>query len=182
MLTIGCRLRLPALWIGLSRQFATLLACWQRSTTKTFRSTFYWSHRALTHQQPYLGDFIQAVWGLLCETDMSPKNDQVQPSPYASRNTKPLLQLVCNAMTFLARSAEREHYKEYFAAEGVLGSICEKVRLHACVTSFSPRAQVIVPNMIFQDNDLENFQFNPEEYIRRDIEGSGGLNCSTCQC
>ncbi|KAK2157652.1 hypothetical protein LSH36_187g00016 [Paralvinella palmiformis] len=65
--------------------------------------------------------------------------------------------LVSNAIQFLASVAERPGYKHLFEDPSTLASICEKV---------------IVPNMEFRDADEEAFSDNPEEYIRRDIEGS----------
>jgi len=65
--------------------------------------------------------------------------------------------LVSNAIQFLASVCERPHYKDLFSAQDTLRSICEKV---------------IVPNMMFRDADEELFEDNPEEYIRKDIEGS----------
>ncbi|XP_044735221.1 exportin-2 isoform X2 [Chrysoperla carnea] len=65
--------------------------------------------------------------------------------------------LVSNALLFLSTVADRNHYKNLFEAPGVLNSICEKV---------------IIPNMEFRTTDEELFEDNPEEYIRRDIEGS----------
>ncbi|KAG8192798.1 hypothetical protein JTE90_019116 [Oedothorax gibbosus] len=65
--------------------------------------------------------------------------------------------LVSNAIHFLSSVAERPTFKHLFEAPDVLSSICEKV---------------IIPNMEFRDCDEELFEDNPEEYIRRDIEGS----------
>ncbi|KAK3727815.1 hypothetical protein QZH41_008254 [Actinostola sp. cb2023] len=65
--------------------------------------------------------------------------------------------LVSNAIQFLASVSQRPNYKHLFEAQNTLQSICEKV---------------IVPNMEFRDEDEEIFEDNPEEYIRRDIEGS----------
>lgn len=65
--------------------------------------------------------------------------------------------LVSNAIQFLASVAERPHYKSLFEDDSVLSSICEKV---------------ILPNMQFRESDVELFEDNPDEYIRRDIEGS----------
>jgi len=64
---------------------------------------------------------------------------------------------VSNAIGFLSSVAERPHYAELFADPNILNSICEKV---------------ILPNMEFRASDEELFEDNPEEYIRRDIEGS----------
>lgn len=92
-----------------------------------------------------------------------------------------LLQLVSNAIQFLASVCERTHYKHLFEDQNTLTSICEKV---------------IVPNMEFRSEsvahllsrfvlsccdadsicagaDEEAFEDNSEEYIRRDLEGSG---------
>lgn len=65
--------------------------------------------------------------------------------------------LVSNALQFLSTVAERPHYKNLFEDHDVLSSICEKV---------------IIPNIQFRASDEELFEDNPEEYIRRDIEGS----------
>ncbi|XP_023389852.1 exportin-2 [Pteropus vampyrus] len=66
--------------------------------------------------------------------------------------------LVSNAIQFLASVCERPHYKNLFEDQSTLTSICEKV---------------IVPNMEFRAADEEAFEDNSEEYIRRDLEGSG---------
>ncbi|CAH1253654.1 CSE1L [Branchiostoma lanceolatum] len=65
--------------------------------------------------------------------------------------------LVSNAIGFLASVCERPHYKHLFEDPATLSSICEKV---------------IIPNMEFRDSDQELFEDDPEEYIRRDLEGS----------
>ncbi|KAH9496808.1 Exportin-2 [Bulinus truncatus] len=65
--------------------------------------------------------------------------------------------LVSNAIQFLASVAERPAYKGLFDNTDTLASICEKV---------------VVPNMQLRDADEELFEDNPEEYMRRDIEGS----------
>ncbi|CAG2057629.1 unnamed protein product, partial [Timema podura] len=63
--------------------------------------------------------------------------------------------LVSTALQFLATVADRSHYRHLFEDPVVLSNICEKV---------------IIPNMEFRNEEL--FEDNPEEYIRRDIEGS----------
>ncbi|RLU15268.1 hypothetical protein DMN91_012262 [Ooceraea biroi] len=65
--------------------------------------------------------------------------------------------LVSNALQFLATVADRAQYRHLFEDPTVLSNICEKV---------------IIPNMEFRESDKELFESNPEEYIRRDIEGS----------
>ncbi|GLV36439.1 Chromosome segregation 1 [Carabus blaptoides fortunei] len=65
--------------------------------------------------------------------------------------------LVSNALQFLSSVADRAHYSNLFQDNNVLSSICEKV---------------IIPNMEFRPSDEELFEDNPEEYTRRDIEGS----------
>lgn len=68
-----------------------------------------------------------------------------------------IFQLVSNALQFLSTVSSRNHYRQLFEDPIVLASICEKV---------------IIPNMDFRVSDEELFEDNPEEYIRRDIEGS----------
>lgn len=53
--------------------------------------------------------------------------------------------------------AERNHYRRIFENPEILVNICEKV---------------IIPNLDFRQSDEEIFEDSPEEYIRRDIEGS----------
>ena len=75
--------------------------------------------------------------------------------------------LVSRALEFLASVCERPSYKELFSSDSTLTSICEKV---------------IVPNMYFREADEELFEDNPEEYVRRDLEGSdvGTRRYSAC--
>ncbi|KAJ7373873.1 Exportin-2 [Desmophyllum pertusum] len=65
--------------------------------------------------------------------------------------------VVSNAIGFLASASERNHYKYLFEKQETLKSICENV---------------VVPNIEFREEDEEVFEDNPDEYIRRDIEGS----------
>ena len=99
----------------------------------------------------YLPRFVQSIWNLLVTTDSKPKHDM----------------LVSSAIEFLASVSERSAYKELFADEATLRSICEKV---------------IVPNTDFRESDEELFEDNPEEYLRRDLEGSdiGTRRYSAC--
>ena len=64
--------------------------------------------------------------------------------------------LTSNAIQFLASVADRAQYKSLFEEEATLASICERI---------------IVPNIQMRDCDVESFEDNPEEYIRRDLEG-----------
>eukprot|EP00124_Ichthyophonus_hoferi_P004893 Ihof_evm2s604 gene=Ihof_evmTU2s604 len=65
--------------------------------------------------------------------------------------------LVSGAIQFLASVAIRPRTSTIFAQEGVMKTICENV---------------IIPNMQLRDEDVECFEDDPEEYMRRDIEGS----------
>ncbi|KAJ0171405.1 hypothetical protein K1T71_012955 [Dendrolimus kikuchii] len=86
-------------------------------------------------------NFVTAVWTVLLTTGPQTRYDA----------------LVSNALTFLAKIAEKSSYKNLFEDPCTLSSICEKV---------------IIPNMEFRESDMELFEDNPEEYVRRDIEGS----------
>lgn len=101
--------------------------------------------------ESFLQKFVESIWTLLVTTDTKPKHDL----------------LVSGALEFLASVCERPTYKEHFANESTLTSICEKV---------------IVPNMYFRQADEELFEDNPEEYVRRDLEGSdvGTRRYSAC--
>ncbi|OQV15127.1 Exportin-2 [Hypsibius exemplaris] len=65
--------------------------------------------------------------------------------------------LAFNAMEFVANSLLNYKCRSLFDRENVLESICEKI---------------IVPNIQFRQSDKELFEENPDEFIRRDIEGS----------
>jgi len=100
-----------------------------------------YAHKYEEEFQPYMQQFVTAVWNLLLTTGPQTKYDL----------------LVSNAIQFLASVADRPHYKALFEDPSVLGSICEKV---------------IVPNMEMRECDVELFEDNAEEFIRRDLEGS----------
>lgn len=65
--------------------------------------------------------------------------------------------LVSHALQFLSVVAERPHYKNIFENPEILARICDKV---------------VIPNLDIRPSDEEIFEDSPEEYIRRDIEGS----------
>ena len=75
--------------------------------------------------------------------------------------------LVSKAIEFLNSTCERPTYKSLFEDETTLRSICEKV---------------VIPNIHFRESDEELFEDNPEEYVRRDLEGSdvGTRRYSAC--
>ncbi|RXG60395.1 hypothetical protein Avbf_15066 [Armadillidium vulgare] len=63
--------------------------------------------------EPYIQQFVTAVWNLLASTNLSVKYDQ----------------MTSHAIQFLCSVAERDYNKSYFENEQVLSSICEKVIL-----------------------------------------------------
>ncbi|BFF94387.1 exportin-2 [Drosophila madeirensis] len=65
--------------------------------------------------------------------------------------------LVSNALQFITVVAERKNYQGIFENPEILARICEKV---------------VIPNLDIRPSDEELFEDSPEEYIRRDIEGS----------
>lgn len=65
--------------------------------------------------------------------------------------------LVSNAIRYLVTVAERPESRSMFQDDAVLNLLCQKV---------------IIPNLTFRDIDEELFEDDPEEYVRRDIEGS----------
>ncbi|KAH0557379.1 exportin-2 [Cotesia glomerata] len=65
--------------------------------------------------------------------------------------------LVSNSLQFLVTVADRAHYRELFENPETLRNIC---------------TNLITPNIEFRESDSELFEDNPEEYIRRDVEGS----------
>jgi len=100
-----------------------------------------YAHKYEEEFQPYMQQFVTAVWNLLMNHGSEVKYDL----------------LTSNAIQFLASVADRAQYKSLFEDKATLASICEKI---------------IVPNIQLRECDCELFEDNPEEYIRRDLEGS----------
>lgn len=65
--------------------------------------------------------------------------------------------LVSKALHFLTAVASLNKHAENFNNDGILGEVVEKV---------------ILPNVGLRDSDIEQFEDEPIEYIRRDLEGS----------
>lgn len=65
--------------------------------------------------------------------------------------------MVSHALQFLSVVADRQHYQSIFENPEILAQICDKV---------------VIPNLDIRPSDEEIFEDSPEEYIRRDIEGS----------
>lgn len=65
--------------------------------------------------------------------------------------------LVNSAVKFLTSVVKKEQFKHLFGNEAALHAICEKV---------------IIPQLKLRESDIETFEFNPQDYIRMDIEGS----------
>jgi len=100
-----------------------------------------YAHKYEEEFQPYMQQFVTAVWNLLMNHGAEVKYDL----------------LTSNAIQFLASVADRQQYKSLFEDPATLASICEKI---------------IVPNIQLRESDVELFEDNAEEYIRRDLEGS----------
>lgn len=70
---------------------------------------------------------------------------------------------------------ERAHYRHLFEDNNVLNSICEKViipNMEFRREFYIYKFQIKGTNKYVLASDQELFEDNPEEYIRRDIEGS----------
>ena len=65
--------------------------------------------------------------------------------------------LVGSAVRFLTAVVKKEQFKHLFANETALKTIAEKV---------------VIPQLKLRDSDVEMFEYNAQEYIRVDIEGS----------
>ncbi|KAI1711044.1 cse1 domain-containing protein [Ditylenchus destructor] len=65
--------------------------------------------------------------------------------------------LVNAALGFLSAICQRAQYVHHFQGEGVLQAICENV---------------IIQNLMLRQEDVEMFQQEPFEFLKRDIEGS----------
>lgn len=65
--------------------------------------------------------------------------------------------LVSKALHFLTAVASQDKHAVNFNDEGTLGQVVEKV---------------VLPNVSLRESDIEQFEDEPIEYIRRDLEGS----------
>ncbi|CAF3340597.1 unnamed protein product [Rotaria socialis] len=75
--------------------------------------------------------------------------------------------LVGTAMRFLSTLAARSHHCSMFEGGDILKIVCE---------------QVILPNLFLRESDIEEFEDNPEEYIRKDIEKSDSATRRRAAC
>lgn len=97
--------------------------------------------------EPYLQDFIMKIWQLLTEAQESPRFDT----------------LVFTGMQFLCTISKRTQTNKIFGednpnnTDGPIQQIFSKI---------------IVPNSRLRETDVENFEDNPDEFIRSDLEGS----------
>ena len=90
----------------------------------------------------YVQEFTNNVWNVL--------SSGVGPS-------KRYDSLTCKALQFLTAVASVRRHAEIFNNEQILGTIVEKV---------------ILPNVALRESDIEMFEDEPIEFIRRDLEGS----------
>ncbi|GMS97107.1 hypothetical protein PENTCL1PPCAC_19282, partial [Pristionchus entomophagus] len=65
--------------------------------------------------------------------------------------------MVCSALDFLSAICVRSQYQEMFKADGVLKTLAE---------------DVAVKNLMLRQEDLEQFEDEPLEYIKKDLEGT----------
>lgn len=65
--------------------------------------------------------------------------------------------LVSKSMAFLTSVIKPIHHKQLFQDVNTLRSIC---------------SDIVLPNMQLRESDVELFEDDPHEYIRRDLEGS----------
>lgn len=64
--------------------------------------------------------------------------------------------MVNAALGFLSAITQRQQYMHYFQGEGVLKAICDNV---------------IIKNLILRTEDMEMYEHEPFEFLKRDIEG-----------
>ncbi|CAF2961115.1 unnamed protein product [Rotaria sp. Silwood2] len=76
-------------------------------------------------------------------------------------------ELIGTAMKFLSTLAARSHHCSMFEGGDTLKIVCE---------------QVILPNLFLRESDVEEFEDNPEEYIRKDIEKSDSSTRRRAAC
>lgn len=70
-----------------------------------------------------------------------------------------------SALGFLSAICQRQHYSEYFQNEAILPMICENI---------------IVKNLSLREEDIEMYNSEPFEFLKRDIEGIFNLVKQFC--
>ncbi|PIC55057.1 hypothetical protein B9Z55_000493 [Caenorhabditis nigoni] len=65
--------------------------------------------------------------------------------------------MVCAALEFLSMVSQRQYYESHFTGEGVLKTLAENV---------------CVQNLLLRQQDMELFEDEPLDYMKRDIEGT----------
>uniref|UniRef100_A0A8R1DEL8 Importin N-terminal domain-containing protein n=1 Tax=Caenorhabditis japonica TaxID=281687 RepID=A0A8R1DEL8_CAEJA len=65
--------------------------------------------------------------------------------------------MVCAALEFLSTVSQRQYYESHFTGEGVLKTLAENV---------------CVQNLLLRQQDIELFEDEPLDYMKRDIEGT----------
>ncbi|KHJ83334.1 Cse1, partial [Oesophagostomum dentatum] len=93
---------------------------------------------------PFMQNIIQAVWQLVVQTGSE------------TRQVEKFDGMVCSALEFLSIISQKTHYESYFVGEGVLQTIAQ---------------DVCVKNMQLRQEDLEMFEDEPIEFMKKDIEG-----------
>lgn len=93
--------------------------------------------------QPFLLPCVNAVWSLLVQLGQDKQEKNDQ--------------VVAKGIHFLSSAAATHWPQSPFEDPSVLSGICEKV---------------VFPNILLRDSDVELFEENPLEYIRRDMEAA----------
>jgi len=132
-------------------------------------------HKYLEYQNPLLSDddesnSLEKLKSTICEIidlytqryeDAFPKLPQFVSTIWevlttTSSETKHDM-LVSHAIAFLTSVVKQPRHQTIFASPETLSNICERV---------------VVPNLTLRDSDIETFEDDPIEFIRRDLEGS----------
>ena len=114
---------------------------------------------------PHLASFVAAVWQLLTSTGL--QVGFTSPLPNLTYFQCKYDLLVSTALGFLGSVAEQTGNNSLFSDGNALKTICE---------------QVILPNVGYRQEDEELFEDNPEEWIRRDLEGSDQATRRRASC
>ena len=115
----------------------------ERVQTAIFENIGMYVAKYATEFQPFLSPFLQAAFTLLV---------QGSKSPFVRYD-----ELVNSGMRFVSYVVLSPDNASLFAQEQTMRAIFE---------------QIIIPNLAIRQTDIESFEDNPIEYLRRDIEGS----------
>lgn len=115
----------------------------ERVRTAIFENVRLYAEKYSAEFEPYAAHFLQAAFSLLVKASQSPSTR--------------FDEMVISGMRYVSTIVSSISNVHMFKDEGTMKGILE---------------QVVIPNLAIRKHDVEAFDDNPLEYLKRDIEGS----------